>query len=881
MVTSLVRPRPRSTLMVGVAVMALVTAFLVARVTDPAKATSGVGPYEVPIVTDTNTDEDIVETTIVADETPVDIGGGVTANAMTFNGTIPGPEFRLVPGQHVIVHFENHLATEATGIHWHGIELANPFDGTPVTQNQVPPGGTFLYDFVAPRPGVYWYHPHHEFSTNQVFKGLYGSIIVTDPNEAELIADGVIPTAAQTRTLALSDLTVCKDADPDNNGDISDSENDDQTYDPSLPWVGGGPLPAQPGPFPSTLCDTPFDQHGNPLAAPLNEGDVPNIQKHSGRVNEGQVVLTNGMQVGGRAGTPAAPGALAAGASVLDVQPGQGLRLQIGNTATTRFFRLHLTDNSGTDLPLVRIGGEGGLLDDAIVEGTVPSGFEFGYPSGEIVLGPGDRADVVAAFPSGASGVATLWTEDFKRAGGGDGGGGWARIPTVPVAHFNVTGSPVVPAYTISAGTALRSATGDLVPAMPPANATLLDPSTFTTPQPGMASQDIQLTANGAFPSINGVQGTHDFTVDFTQQPIDGSTRWARLGDSLELTATNTTDAVHPFHLHGFSIQPLSFNNCTNGSGDPLPVPSFTFPELEFIDTINIPAKCTLTYRVQLHDRAFPDGTPGGGLGRWVFHCHIFFHHHQGMTSDLIVVGPDVKVTAPPSGSLYPVGSVVNVSADVVGNGPNPPTFSWDDGTAPTAGTPAGGVAYTASHQFTQAGVFTVQVTADNNGVTDSDSTMIVVFDPSAGFVTGGGSIESPPGAYVADPSLSGPATFGFVSKYKKGATVPQGETEFKFHAGDFRFSSTTYQWLVVAGAKAQYKGTGTVNGEGSYGFLLTAIDGQLSGGGGVDKFRLKVTDLDNGGAVVYDNVLGSPDDIDVASPQAITSGSIVIHKAK
>jgi FtsP/CotA-like multicopper oxidase with cupredoxin domain len=881
MITSLGRTRPRNTLAVGIAVMALVTAFLVARVGDPARATSGVGPYTVPIVTDTNPDPNVVETTLVADETPVDIGGGVTANAMTYNGTIPGPEFRLVPGQRVIVHFENHLATEATGIHWHGIELANPFDGTPVTQNQVPAGDTFEYDFVAPRPGVYWYHPHHEFSTNQVFKGLYGSIIVTDPNEAELIADGVIPAAADTRTLALSDLTVCKDADPNNDNDITDSLNDDDTYDDSLPWVGGGALPEQAGPFPSTLCDTPIDQHGDPLAGPLNEGDVPNIQKHSGRVNEGQVVLTNGMQVGARAGTAEAPGALAGGASVLDVQPGQGLRLQIGNTATTRFFRLHLTDNSGNAIPLVRIGGEGGLLDDAIVEGTVPNDFEFGYPSGEILLDPGDRADVVAAFPSDASGVATLWTEDFKRTGGGDGGGGWANIPTVPVAHFNVTGSAVVPAYTISAGIPLRSATGDLVPTMPPANATLLDPSTFTTPQPGMASQDIQLTANGAVPSINGVQGTHDFTVDFTQQPIDDSTRWAHLGDSLELTVTNTTQAHHPFHLHGFSIQPLSYNNCTDNSDNPLPVPSFTFPEHEFIDTIDMPGKCTLTYRVQIHDRPFPDGTPGGGLGRWVFHCHIFFHHHQGMTSEVIVVGPEVTVTAPPSGSLYPVGSVVDVSADVVGNGPNPPEFDWDDGTAPTAGTPAGGVTYTASHQFTQAGVFTVEVTAENNGVTDSDTTMIVVFDPSAGFVTGGGSIESPSGAYFADPSLSGDATFGFVSKYKKGATVPQGETEFKFQAGDLRFSSVSYEWLVVAGAKAQYKGIGTVNGAGNYGFLLTATDGQLSGGGGVDKFRLKVTDNDNGGALVYDNALGSPEDIDVANPQAISGGSIVVHKAK
>ena len=78
----------------------------------------------------------------------------------------------------------------------------------------------------------------------------------------------------------------------------------------------------------------------------------------------------------------------------------------------------------------------------------------------------------------------------------------------------------------------------------------------------------------------------------------------------------------------------------------------------------------------------------------------------------------------------------------------------------------------------------------------------------------------------------------------------------------------------MVAGAKAQYKGTGTVNGAGNYSFLLTATDGQLPGGGAVDKFRIKIW---GSGGVVYDNVGGS-DDIDSANPQTIGGGSIVIH---
>jgi len=79
-----------------------------------------------------------------------------------------------------------------------------------------------------------------------------------------------------------------------------------------------------------------------------------------------------------------------------------------------------------------------------------------------------------------------------------------------------------------------------------------------------------------------------------------------------------------------------------------------------------------------------------------------------------------------------------------------------------------------------------------------------------------------------------------------------------------------------VAGAKAQFKGTGTINGGGDYGFLLTAIDGQLQGGGGTDRFRIKIWDRASG-LVVYDNQLGADDYGDAAT--AIDGGSIVIHK--
>jgi hypothetical protein len=166
----------------------------------------------------------------------------------------------------------------------------------------------------------------------------------------------------------------------------------------------------------------------------------------------------------------------------------------------------------------------------------------------------------------------------------------------------------------------------------------------------------------------------------------------------------------------------------------------------------------------------------------------------------------------------------------------------------------------------TSSNVYTVK--ADICG-TLVDTWILVVYDPSAGFVTGGGWINSPAGAYAANSELTGKANFGFVSKYQKGAKVPTGQTQFVFFMAGLDFHSTSYEWLVVAGSKAQYKGTGTINGAGTYGFILFATDGQYKGGTGPDSFRIKIWDKsDPLEPVIYDNEVET----------AISGGSIVIH---
>src|SRR6266850_1166614 len=231
--------------------------------------------------------------------------------------------------------------------------------------------------------------------------------------------------------------------------------------------------------------------------------------------------------------------------------------------------------------------------------------------------------------------------------------------------------------------------------------------------------------------------------------------------------------------------------------------------------------------------------------------------------------------------------------------------FAWDDlSTTSVSGSPGvsetnGSGSCRATRTFAGPGVYNVNVTVtdgDGGSISARVSQYVVIFDPAEGSVSGSGWIDSLPGAYLPNPALVGKAKFGFESKYKRGASVPTGQTEFNFKAAKFKFKSTVYEWLVISGSKAQYTGSGVVrvhdsshSGDdecendnhwrqwtGDYKFILTAQDGGLSDG--KDKFRIKIVDKATL-QVIYDNKRGESDDMDVASPQIISGGRITSKK--
>ena len=629
------------------------------------------GPYSNPDATDTDdtgAGSPVIETTLTASLETVNIGG-VNVHAEVFNGGIPGPTFKLNVGDSVVVRLVNMLPYPM-GIHWHGVELENYSDGTEITQNAAVPapaqalgngvvaGGTFLYKFKVPRAGLFWYHPHHHNSINRVHRGLYGIIIVTDPLEAGLVGS-VLPAAADTVQLVLSDITVCK-APPNLTRTFVDPATIAVADRPE--WLSSNT--AQRGPTPAQLCELPSakDDDGNAALAAYVAGDVASIVGQGPPLVEGQTVLTNGMDVGERKGTPAAPQPLVGGFTK-DVRRGQGLRLQMVNCAHLRYFRLHLSREDGQQENLRRIGGEGGLLDSAILEGGNIGTINTMYSSGEILLPSATRADVVAVIPAGVpvGSVLTLWTRDYQRTG--DGGNNlnnmWARLPTVPVMHLRVTADPAE-GYALNAGDPLRAPAG--MPAVE-----VLGAGNNLLPVPagkdGSAIEDIQFQTNGS-PSFDGVTEAVEpdlplfmDSTPYTNSPHIQTSRYAENGQLLELTVTNASSghAHHPFHLHGFSFQVVSIKPTgAVGAGTP-------WPFNEFRDTIDLLPDHTLTIRVRLDDRSLADGaTLGGAFGRWLFHCHIFFHHMRGMASELVVTSatgrekPNVNVGG--SWAYAPIG---------------------------------------------------------------------------------------------------------------------------------------------------------------------------------------------------------------------------------
>ncbi|MGX9718096.1 multicopper oxidase family protein [Janthinobacterium lividum] len=129
---------------------------------------------------------------LVAEPVVRELAPGMMANLWGYNGQSPGPTIEVVEGDRVRIFVTNKLP-EHTSVHWHGQRLPNGMDGvTGLTQPGIAPGKTFVYEFVAKRPGTFMYHPHADEMT-QMAMGMMGFWVThpKDPNFMKVDRDFV------------------------------------------------------------------------------------------------------------------------------------------------------------------------------------------------------------------------------------------------------------------------------------------------------------------------------------------------------------------------------------------------------------------------------------------------------------------------------------------------------------------------------------------------------------------------------------------------------------------------------------------------------------------------------------------------------------------
>jgi FtsP/CotA-like multicopper oxidase with cupredoxin domain len=438
---------------------------------------------------------------------------------------------------------------------------------------------------------------------------MYGSLVVENGIESSL-KGSTLPTDADTHTIVLSYIEF------DGSGKVG------KQFDPD---GSGGSEPASTFTINRLveLCHlgAQNDPSGNKGAC-----GVPNL---------GDTMLVNGVKPG--ATTPK-----------FTVRSGQPVRLRLINAAIAREYRLKITNSA--DNKLYRIGGEGGLLDRIVLDGGVKGTWDTKLQSGEIGLGSGDRADVLFV-PTGSVGTVVELVKDSWP--GSQFGSGTATMAYFEIVAGAATGSLPHENDPLVAGTSednenIRSGAVDH----------LIDPA----PNGGTADETIRITNNptgmtppcdACLPSIDNFSAMLDGNVgngDFLTLAHPQNARYARVGDLLELTAANETNNNHPFHLHGFSMQPVRVVD--DVTGDTL----YTFDNDEFIDTFEIYKRQRFVFRIRLDDRgkqcdvgglpgpvtaSCSDADSGGAVGRWLYHCHIFQHAGLGMMSEIVALEAD------------------------------------------------------------------------------------------------------------------------------------------------------------------------------------------------------------------------------------------------
>ncbi len=540
---------------------------------------------------------------------------GKTRPAVTVNGRLPAPLLRWKEGSTVTLRVRNDLPRGSihgpdTSIHWHGILLPANMDGVPgMSFDGIRPGESYLYRFRVRQSGTYWYHSHSGY---QEQGGLYGPLVIDPAGPEPHPSD-------REHVLLLSDWT---DMDPaDLFARLKKMASHDNRYQRT---VGDFLRDAEADGLRATLADR--GAWGRMRMTPTDLSDV-NAHTYTYLLN-GTTALGNWTGL---------------------FAPGETVRLRLINGSAMTYFDVRIPG-----LAMTIIAADGQPVEPLTVDElriavaetydvlVRPAGQDAytvfaqdaartGYVSGTLAVRPGLRAEVPALDPRPLLTMADMGHGGMGWVGGMEGacgaamrgmeGGCGAAMPSAASAH---------------AGHAMAGMDHGAVPmqAHPPSETDnpLVDMQTMA-PTPRLDDPGIGLRGNGrkvatyadlrsAFPDPDGREPGRTVELHLTGHmekfawSFDGI-KFAQAeplrmtyGERLRIVLVNDTMMSHPIHLHGL------WSDLEDADG------GFHLRK----HTIDMPPGTRRSYRVR-----------ADALGRWAYHCHLFFHMESGMFREVRV----------------------------------------------------------------------------------------------------------------------------------------------------------------------------------------------------------------------------------------------------
>ena len=532
---------------------------------------------------------------------------GKTRPAITINGSVPGPILRWKEGTRVQLWVRNDLPRgsihgDSTSVHWHGILLPANMDGVPgLSFDGIERGESYLYEFDVRQGGTYWYHSHSGF---QEQGGMYGPLII-DPIEPEPFSYD------RDYVVFLSDWT---DMNPARLFDRLKKYSEYDNY------------------YKRTVADFFRDARSDGLREALRD---------RGEWGRMRMTPTDLSDVNAHTYTYLMNGTTSLGNWTGLFRPGEKVRLRFINGSAMTYFDVRIP---GLKMTVVEVDGQyvhpltvdelriaTAETFDVIVEPSGQDAFTIfaqdnartGYVSGTLAVRDGLRAPVPAVDPRPLLTMADMGHGDHG-AHAAHAGQGAAPAADPHAGH----GAPAQGAHADHGGNGLQM---QAHPASETRNP-LVDMQTMT-PEPRLADPGIGLRDNGRkvatyadlkslFPDPDGREPGRTVELHLTGHmerfswSFDGirfnDAEPLRLnyGERMRIVLVNDTMMSHPIHLHGL------WSDLEDEQGN------FHLRK----HTVDMPPGTRRSYRVR-----------ADALGRWAYHCHLFFHMEAGMFREVRV----------------------------------------------------------------------------------------------------------------------------------------------------------------------------------------------------------------------------------------------------